>query len=338
MIEDKDPKGRSERASATSSRGPKHDRGRSVASAVVAEDPLRRGPPEFAANVQVTNTEREWIREYLGKFYKDELILDVVRRIKAGKEATVYACTGHPSTGREIIAAKLYRERSLRSTKNTGQYHQGRALLDGEGKAAKQRSGRPERAVTQSTKRGKAATQTSWIMHEFTLLQSMHAQGGDVPEAIGHADQALLMEFFGEGLDAAPTLNDVELESTAEAKQLFERVLFNIDLLLGLGWVHGDLSAYNILYHRGRIVLIDFPQVADCQNNPRARSIFDRDVERVTQYFGRFGCDTDHRKLAQQLWSKHVAAPTPEDMRPEDLEWQDPERQDPERQDSEPEA
>jgi RIO kinase 1 len=261
--------------------------------------------PDFATAVQVTDTERAWMREHLGQFQKNHLILDVVRRVKAGKEATVYACSGHPSTGRAVIAAKLYRERSLRSSKNAGQYQEGRGTLDEDGNAVRHRSWRLDKAIEQKTKRGRAATEISWLMHEFTLLQTLHARGGDVPEPIAHAEHALLMEFIGEGLDAAPTLNDVDLDA-GEAKRLFERVVFNIELMLELGWVHGDLSPYNLLYHRGRIVLIDFPQVVDCQNNPRARGIFERDVERVSEYFAGVGFCADNQRLARQLWSKYA--------------------------------
>lgn len=302
MMDDEESGSRSERAGNRSKIGPKQGRGLGVVPAPIAEEPLRRGPPEFAANVQVTETEREWIREHLGVFHKDELILDVVRRIKAGKEATVYACTGHPNTGRAVIAAKLYRERSLRSVKNTSDYQQGRSMLDEEGKA----SWRLDRSGAQKSKRGKAVAQVSWLMHEYTLLETLHAQGGDVPQPIAHNEQGLLLEFIGDDLDAAPTLNDVELDA-AEAQPLFERVLFNIELLLGLGWVHGDLSAYNILYHRGRIFLIDFPQVVDARNHPKARAIFDRDLDRVAQYFSAMGWSADHHGIGDQLWSKYVS-------------------------------
>jgi RIO kinase 1 len=274
-------------------------------------------PPEFAATVQVTEAERAWIRQYLAKFLENDLILDVVRRVKAGKEATVYLCSAHPSTGRTWIAAKLYRERSMRSSKNVGLYQQGRGLLDEDGNSGKGRPRRQDRAVSNKSTRGKAAVQMSWLMHEFTLLETLHARGGDVPQPIAHGEQGLLMEFIGDGADASPTLNDVVLEPS-EAQPLFDRVIFNIELLLELGWVHGDLSAYNILYQRGRIVLIDFPQVVDCQNNPRARAIFERDVERVAQYFEGAGLSIDHRQLASDLWAKHVPA-TDADLDPDPL-------------------
>lgn len=123
---------------------------------------------------------------------------------------------------------------------------------------------------------------------------------------IAHNECALLMELIGDELTAAPTLNEVVLEPR-EAKRLFEQLLFDIELMLELGWVHGDLSAHNILYQPGRIVLIDFPQVVSCQNNPEARAIFERDLERVAGYFSHAGVALEPRALARELWQKHVA-------------------------------
>lgn len=285
-------------------------RGRPGTSAPACEDSEEQLPAEFAAAVQFTKYERSWIREHLATFQRKELIVDVIHRIKAGKEATVYTCTGHPSTGRAVMAAKLYRERSLRGSKNTGEYQDGRATLDRNGNQAGFHSRRSDRGGARKPKSEAAATQISWLMHEFTLLQAMHAKGGDVPQPIAHAEHAVLMEFIGVGIEAAPTLNDVDLEA-GEAKELFDRVVFNIELLLQLGWVHGDLSGYNILYDRGRVVLIDFPQVVDCRNNPKARELFDRDVKRVAQCFARDDGSIDHERLAQQLWSKYVPALKP---------------------------
>jgi RIO kinase 1 len=259
----------------------------------------------FALSVQVTNTERAWIKQHLTPFLHAKLISDVVRRVRAGKEATVYTCAGHPSTGHQLIAAKLYRARSLRSMKNTSQYQEGRTVLNADGAAIAPHKWRLQKAIAKKSKKGLSATQTSWLMHEFVVMRELHQAGADVPEPIEHNEHALLMEFIGEGEDPAPTLNEVTLEH-AEASQLFARVTHNLELLLGLGWVHGDLSAYNILYHRGKITFIDFPQVVHALNNPQARSLFERDVERVAQYFAHAGVQCDHRRLADELWAKHV--------------------------------
>ncbi len=286
------------------SSAPEYADGRGPAASPPAPVEAWSPPPEFAAAVQVTAAERAWIRTQLGPFLKNQLIVDVIRRVKAGKEATVYVCSGHPSTGRALIAAKVYRERSLRSSRNQGQYQEGRGMLDEDARS----SWRLDKASLQKSKRGQAATQISWIMHEFTLLEALHALGADVPEPIEHGEHVVLMEFIGDELDAAPTLNDVQIEPS-ESQRSFERLIFNVDLLLGLGWIHGDLSPYNILYHHGRLVLIDFPQVVDCRNNPKARANFERDIERVARYFAGVGWSVDPLRLARELWAKHVAEP-----------------------------
>lgn len=88
--------------------------------------------------------------------------------------------------------------------------------------------------------------------------------------------------------------------------------------MLAYGRVHGDLSAYNILYWDGDVTLIDFPQVVnskvgqgtkhalDCAPNPDAYDILARDVIRVCDYFGRFGSRVDVPGLIDNLWSRYV--------------------------------
>ncbi len=51
--------------------------------------------------------------------------------------------------------------------------------------------------------------------------------------------------------------------------------------------MHGDLSAYNILYWEGHIALIDFPQVVPARDNRNAYAIFERDVTRLCAVFHR---------------------------------------------------
>ena len=102
---------------------------------------------------------------------------------------------------------------------------------------------------------------------------------------------------------AAPT-NSVPLDSD-EVKPLFDRVVRDVDLLLAHQRIHGDLSAYNILYWEGDITLIDFPQVVPPESNPAAWTIFLRDVSRVCQYFASQGLKRDARKLAAELWTAH---------------------------------
>ena len=53
-----------------------------------------------------------------GGFYEDKWFTDVLYRVKAGKEATVYCCQAGPAVGHELIAAKVYRPRMFRAMRN----------------------------------------------------------------------------------------------------------------------------------------------------------------------------------------------------------------------------
>ena len=107
-----------------------------------------------------------------------------------------------------------------------------------------------------------------------------------------------------------------------EATPLFERLIRDVDLLLSNQRIHGDLSAYNILYWDGDITLIDFPQVVQPESNPAAWTIFLRDMTRVCQYFASQGLKRDARRLASELWTSHGHTITRE-IHPRDL---DPEK------------
>ncbi|HVZ32939.1 MAG TPA: RIO1 family regulatory kinase/ATPase, partial [Polyangiaceae bacterium] len=204
-------------------------------------------------------------------------------------------------------AAKLYRPRSLRGERNVAHYQQGRDVLDANGRPIRPRGWRLQKAIAQKSRAGREAAQSSWLMHEFNVLSALSERGADVPRPVEHGEFVLLMEFIGEGLEAAPTLSQITL-STSEARPLLQRLVFNLELLLGLGWVHGDLSAHNLLYHAGRALMIDFPQVVAIEGNPAALPLLERDVQRLAQYFGRAGVSIDPQHLSRQLWSKYGAA------------------------------
>jgi RIO kinase 1 len=109
------------------------------------------------------------------------------------------------------------------------------------------------------------------------------------------------MEFIGDEYGAAPALNEISL-ARDEAEPLFQRVLENVEIMLDHHLIHGDLSAYNILYWHGDIWLIDFPQAVEARVNPHAYEILERDITRVSEYFARFGVDSNPTQLAWDLW------------------------------------
>jgi RIO kinase 1 len=249
--------------------------------------------------------ELHWILSYLSPFYEEGQILDVLRRVKGGKEANLYCCRAHPSMGVDLLAAKLYRPRMFRNLRNDAQYRQGRAVLDERGRAV--HDPRRLHAIQRGTALGKALVHTSWLTHELHTLRLLHEAGVDVPRPIAVNENVILMEYLGDEQRGAPTLNHVTLDRV-EAGRLFDQLLRNIDLMLASGRVHGDLSAYNVLYWEGRVTIIDFPQAFDPVHNPDAYPLFVRDVERLCQYFGRYGIQTDVQQVAEEIWTRYLPA------------------------------
>ena len=256
-----------------------------------------------------------FLRTSLRPFYQEDQIVDVMAQVKGGKEANVYRCRAHESVGVEWIAAKVYRPRQFRNLRNDALYREGRDLLtaeDGRPQAVKRRDSRTARAVNKKSAFGVQVRHLSWLMYEFSALQTLHEAGVPVPKPYGVGENAILMEFIGDEQMAAPTLHETRL-ADSEAGPLFERTRRSIAVMLEKGYVHGDLSAFNILYWEGEIKLIDFPQVVDIQGNRSARDVLTRDVERVCQYFSRYGIRQSPNRLAEELWERY-AAPDPDDL------------------------
>jgi len=257
---------------------------------------------KFEYTYKAGELEAEWLYTSLGELRDMKWIDDILRVVKGGKEASVYLCQAHPSTGVEWIAAKVYRPRKFRSLKNDWLYREGRSDLDDAGNQITNKG--KLHAIRKRTEYGRELLTTSWIEHEYKTMEILHAAEVDVPHPYAAHGNAILMQYFGDALLSAPTLNDVELDFQ-EAHILFERMIHNIEVMLEHDRVHGDLSAFNILYWDGDIVMIDFPQAIQPEINRSAYQIFERDVVRVCEYFQEQGVHSNGRRLAAGLWEKH---------------------------------
>lgn len=269
------------------------------------DDNLSGWVPSYAAVLDPQHHERQWLIDSVGPFYRDNVVTDVVSRVKGGKEANVYCCTAHPNAGVDLIAAKLYRPRTLRTLKNDAIYKAGRQLRDEEGKQLKGR--REKLALQQKTRFGQHLDMVWWINNEFATQQTLFEAGAAVPRPIGHNGNTILMDFIGDDQMAAPALIDTHPERS-EAADLFALILDNVKLMLQHHLIHGDLSPYNILYWDGTAVIIDFPQMVNARTNPHAYDLLQRDLARVCAYFARFGVRSDPRQISRDLWLPYMGS------------------------------
>ena len=192
----------------------------------------------------------------------------------------------------------------MRQLRNDARYRQGRSYLDDRGKVV-----RDERlliAIQKKSSTGQELVHNSWLEHEFQTLKLLYDAGVDVPRPVSHGHNTILMEYLGDASLAAPALQAVRLDQD-EVEPLFQRLMHNVELMLSQQRIHGDLSAFNVLYWEGDIRLIDFPQAVAPAENPDAFELLERDVQRLCQYFERYGLHTDPGAIARDLWTRYGA-------------------------------
>jgi RIO kinase 1 len=252
--------------------------------------------PPFDPTMLAGRRDRDWILSSLAHFYEQDLIVDVLHVAKSGKEATVYCCAADPATGHRYLAAKVYRPRMFRSLKNDAIYRESRERRD--------RDGRVRRSARRD-EHERASRVSSWIEYEFQTQRLLHEAGADVPKPFAQVGNAVLMEYLGEADEPAPRLNEVTLERGV-AQSLFDRLLRNVELFLAHDRIHGDLSAYNILYWQGAAMIIDFAQAVDPRYNEEIYPLLERDVQRLCRYFAPYGVVADAQSIASDLWMRYL--------------------------------
>jgi RIO kinase 1 len=197
--------------------------------------------------------------------------------LKTGKEADVFLLRrGVPGTRRScLIAAKRYRSAEHRQFHRHGEYTDGRRV----------RESRVGRAMANKTTAGREMIAAEWAGAEFAALCQLYQAGLPVPYPVQILGTEVLLEFIGhpDGT-AAPRLADTGLRG-AELASLWGQLVQAMTEMAGLGLAHGDMSAYNLLLHAGRLVIIDTPQLIDVIAHPRGAEFLDRDALNVSRWF-----------------------------------------------------
>jgi RIO kinase 1 len=208
--------------------------------------------------------------------------------VKSGKEADLFLIErtvpddvelGPLDGGRStLLAAKRYRGPEQSDFHRSSQYREGRRT----------RNTRDGRAMARGSAHGRRVQAGLWAAAEFEALGRMHELGLPVPYPVQISDTEVLMEFIGDGTAAAPRLAQTRADG-ADLWPLFEQVAEIVLALARAGFAHGDLSAYNLLVHEGRVVVIDVPQLVDVASNPQGAELLERDCRNVCAWFARRG-------------------------------------------------
>ncbi|WP_433869700.1 serine protein kinase RIO [Saccharopolyspora sp. CA-218241] len=213
--------------------------------------------------------------------------------LKTGKEADVHLLRRSLPGGEScLLAAKRYRDGDHRLFHRDAGYLEGRRM----------RRSREMRAIEHRTAFGRGMIAQQWAVAEFRMLGALWRAGAPVPYPVQRVGGEVLQEFIGEADGtAAPRLAALRPDR-AELAQLWEQLVDALAVLAGQGYAHGDLSAYNVLVHRDRLVLIDLPQAVDLAANPQGLDYLARDADNITAWFHRAGfAGADATELAALL-------------------------------------
>ncbi|MGH3151336.1 MAG: serine protein kinase RIO [Streptosporangiaceae bacterium] len=201
--------------------------------------------------------------------------------LKTGKEADVFLLRrGVPGTDRScLLAAKRYRSAEHRM------FHRDSGYLEGR----RTRESRVNRAAANRSAFGRQAIAGQWASAEFGALARLCAAGVPVPYPAQILGTELLLEFIGSADGtAAPRLAETRPDP-AELAGLWDQLVAALVALARDGLAHGDLSAYNLLVHDGRLIMIDLPQVVDVIANPRGDFFLTRDADNISRWFASHG-------------------------------------------------
>ncbi|UYP46373.1 RIO-type serine/threonine-protein kinase Rio1 [Candidatus Lokiarchaeum ossiferum] len=205
----------------------------------------------------------------LNKMMAKGIIQEFVGIISAGKEANVYFALGEENIP---LAVKIYKI-DPQNTKWMKNY------------------------IIGDPRFKKIGTSThkiiyTWCKKELKNLKQMERHGIIVPKPLINRDNLLVMEFIGESNGSpAPRLKDVN--HLEDPKKTLDFVINQIKkMYIEAHLVHGDLSAFNILYFKGEPIIIDVSQAVSVYHY-NAPVFLKRDIINVLKYFEQFVSKSD---------------------------------------------
>jgi RIO kinase 1 len=206
-------------------------------------------------------------RMVIFSFLSSGVINELNGVVSAGKEARVY--WGKTKTGEER-AVKIYLTSSAEFKKGMMMYIEGDFRF-------------------KNIKRDTRSLIATWAQKEFRNLEAADKAKVRVPKPIAVERNVVIMEFIGKDGVSAPRLKEEPPEDPEKTyKQL---LIFMKRLYQKAELVHGDLSEYNLMTWKGKLVMFDMSQSVPT-SHPLAKELLNRDITNVNRFFSRQGIET----------------------------------------------
>ena len=196
------------------------------------------------------------------RFMSSGILYEVNGVISSGKEARVY--WGKNKEG-EDLAVKIYLTSSADFKKGMIKYIEGDQRFKG-------------------VKRDTKSLFAAWAQKEFRNLDQAMQAKVRVPKPIAVDSNVLIMEFIGKDGESAPSLKE---KTPDKPEKVYNSVItYMRRLYKKAGLVHGDLSEYNLIIWKGKLIMFDMSQSVPT-SHPLAQFLLNRDITNVNRFFSR---------------------------------------------------
>jgi RIO kinase 1 len=190
------------------------------------------------------------------------IIYELNGAVSSGKEAKVY--WGKNKEGVDL-AVKIYLTSSAEFKKGMHKYIEGDPRF-------------------KDVKHDTRSLMAVWAQKEFRNLGEALAAKVRVPQPIAVKSNVVVMEFIGKEGVSAPSLKE---QPPANPERVYRTIVTYIKRLYRKAKiVHGDLSEYNIMMWKGKVVVFDVSQSVSIQH-PLADFMLRRDLANVNRFFSR---------------------------------------------------
>lgn len=219
--------------------------------------------------------------------------------LKTGKEAEIRLVerTSLDGARRHLLVDKRYRPKTVThkgelealgfaraaSFRNDVAYREARTVRDARGR----------RAVAKMSRYGRELVRADWVGHEYDVLVALHEAGVPVPYPVGTDRQSsVVQQYVGDDAGAAPRLAQARLHRD-QLHDAWDQLRAALRAMTVAGWVHADLSAYNLLWWTDRLWVIDVPQAVDLHASTNGYALLHRDIANVCAWFAQKGIAHD---------------------------------------------
>ncbi|MAG15466.1 serine/threonine protein kinase [Candidatus Woesearchaeota archaeon] len=136
----------------------------------------------------------------------------------------------------------------------------------------------------------------SWAQREYRNLMAARKALVKAPLPIAFMKNILVMSLVGDEQPAQKMKDNIP----KQPKEFLDKIIDNMKKYYKAGFVHGDLSKFNILNHNEKPVLIDFSQASPLRA-PHAKEMLKRDVHNVGEFFRKLDVEVNEEKLFEKI-------------------------------------